>query len=436
MFGIAGSAMTACMRRRRGSGAWSGEGGADVAVGEGELGECELGLVAASDFQVFGGGEGFLGGDGVERRGEAGLVAQGGEFEDLASGARGGGGGGFGAGLGRERGLGLRGLAGGGELETLCLLFGLFEAKGGGADFGVEAAAGPEGDLECGAKVVGGDGRVGSGAEDTVVGEGGELGPAGAAGAVEILFGGFDAFAGGVEVGALGGGVERGEAEFGFGEFTGHGGGEEFFEGGAEEGEVLFGGDLFGLLDFPSLSVAGEVELGGGAGFFAIDGLGEEGFGGLEAGAGGAEAALGLEGFKEEGDDGGLGLFADGFDIAGGGRFGVAGGADGGEQGEVDDLLGDDGASVEGAERADAGGEAGEDEADALQVTGLAGGGDEQVGLGEVAGAEGVGLGAALEKAEARELDARVLLGGEFEGGLESEGLGGEAGGGEDQDRE
>lgn len=419
---------------RGGGGAWSGEGGADVAVGEGELGEGELGLVAAADFKVFGGGEGFLGGDGIECGGEAGLVAQGGELEDLAGGAGGGGGGDFGAGLGGEGGLGLRGLAGGGELETLHLLFGLFEANGGGADFGVEAAAGPEGDLEGGADIVGSDGRVGSGAEQTVVGEGGELGPAGATGADEILFGGLDAVAGGVEVRALGGGIEGGEAEPGFGEFAGQGGGEEFFEGGAEEGEVLFGGDLLGLFDFAALAMASEVELGGGAGFFAFDGLGEEGFRGLKAGAGGAEAALGLEGFEEEGDDGGLGLFADGFDVAGGGRFGVAGGADGGEQGEVDHLLGENGASVEGAEGADAGGEAGEDEADALQVAGLAGGGDEQVGLGEVAGAEGVGFGAALEEAEARELDARVLFGGEFEGGLEGKGLGGEAGGGEDQE--
>jgi hypothetical protein len=104
------------------------------------------------------------------------------------------------------------------------------------------------------------------------------LGPAGATGADEILFGGLDAVAGGVEVRALSGGIEGGEAEPGFGEFAGQGGGEEFFEGGAEEGEVLFGGDLFGLFDFAALAMAGEVELGGGAGFFAFGGLGEEGF--------------------------------------------------------------------------------------------------------------------------------------------------------------
>ena len=113
----------------------------------------------------------------------------------------------------------------------------------------------------------------------------------------------------------------------------------------------------------------------------------------------------------------------------------MAGGADGGEQGEVDHFLGDDGASVEGAEGADAGGKAREEEADALQVVGLASSRDEEVCLGEVTGAKSVGLGAALEDAEAGELNAWVLFGGKLEGGLEGEGLGGEASGGQEQER-
>jgi len=287
------------LQRREGP-AWLGEGRADVAVGEGELGKGELGLVPAADFEVFGGGEGFLGSDCVERRGEAGLVAQGGKLKNLTGGAGCGGSGGFGAGLGSEGGLGLCGLAGGCELEPLHLLFGLFEAEGGGADFGLEAAAGPEGDLEGSADVVSGDGSVGSGAEEAVVGEGGELRPAGAAGADEILFGGFDTVAGGLDIRPLGGRLEGGQAELRFGELARQGGGEEFFECGSKDGEVLFGRDLFGLFNFAPLAVASKVQLGCGPGFFAFDRLSEERFGGLETSPSGAEAALGLEGFEEE----------------------------------------------------------------------------------------------------------------------------------------
>ena len=299
------------------------------------------------------------------------------------------------------------------ELEPADFLFRLGEAVLGGAVVGFQAAGGPDGDVERGADGIGGGGAVRAGAGEAVVPGGGELGPAFAADAFGFLLSDFDALFGGADIGADAFGCEF---QAGFDEFAGDGAAEEFGEGGVEQAQFLFGGDDGELFGVALLAVAGEIELAGGAGLFLFGDLIEQRFGDLEARLGGLDAALGLEGLEVEGHDGGLGLFAGLVDVEPG-RGGLeAAGADGGEEGEIEHLLRDDRAGVEGAVGADAVGEAGEGEADALEILGLIGAADDDVGLGEIVGFGGHGLGFAFERAEAGDLDAGVLAGGEVEG--------------------
>ena len=171
------------------------------------------------------------------------------------------------------------------------------------------------------------------------------------------------------------------------------------------------------------MAVAGEIELAGGAGFLLFGDLREQRFGDFEPRLGGLYAALGLEGLEVERHHGGLGFFASLIDVELG-RGGLqAAGADGGEQGEIEHLLRHHRPGVEGAVGADAVREAGEGEADALEILGLIRAADDDVGLRKIVGFGGNGLRFALHGAETGDLDAGVLAGGEVEGRFEGQRL-------------